>query len=626
MQLIEKGPDVPERLLQDHEEGRVVFFCGAGISYPAGLPGFGGLVTRVRDELGLAFSPPVAAAFRRGQYDSVLGLLEGEVVNGREVVRRQVATILKGNLALPDATATHEALLTLSRTRDQRQRLITTNFDRLFEEVRTAKQLSFHSYMAPLLPVPKKRWDGVVYLHGLLSAAPTASDLNSLVLSSGDFGLAYLTERWAARFVGELFRSMTVCFVGYSINDPVLRYMMDALAADRLLGESPPEVFAFGSYNKGENGRESAAAEWRAKNVTPILYREYKHHHYLHRTLREWAKIYRDGVEGQESIVTRHARSKPGGSTAEDDYVGRLFWALSQSSGLPAKRFAEFDPLPSLDWLEPMSKTQYGHSDLERFGVRGNREPDNKLTFSLLVRPSPYTLGPQMRLVGHHSLREGKLDDVMVWLARWLARHVNDPALLLWVAVHGPRLHDAFAWQVDKALKEPGVRPAMLRLWRIALSGRLYDMTRHIDLYSWAERLKANGHSPGLRLELVSLLVPQVQLSQPMRVGEEAGNGERDAGEKVRDLVNWEIVLRTDHVRDALRPLSNEASWRGLLAESLPDFTGLLRDALDLMRELDGASDRSDFSYVAHPSIEPHEQNRDFNEWTVLIDLGRGLN
>ena len=31
-----------------------------------------------------------------------------------------------------------------------------------------------------------------------------------------------------------------VCFVGYSINDPVLRYMMDALAADRMLGEVTP--------------------------------------------------------------------------------------------------------------------------------------------------------------------------------------------------------------------------------------------------------------------------------------------------------------------------------------------------------------------------------------------------
>lgn len=32
---LKNGPDIPERLLQIHEEGRVVFFCGAGISYPA---------------------------------------------------------------------------------------------------------------------------------------------------------------------------------------------------------------------------------------------------------------------------------------------------------------------------------------------------------------------------------------------------------------------------------------------------------------------------------------------------------------------------------------------------------------------------------------------------------------
>lgn len=47
MQFVKNGPDVPERLLQIHEEGRVVFFCGAGISYPAGLPGFDGLARRL---------------------------------------------------------------------------------------------------------------------------------------------------------------------------------------------------------------------------------------------------------------------------------------------------------------------------------------------------------------------------------------------------------------------------------------------------------------------------------------------------------------------------------------------------------------------------------------------------
>ncbi len=32
MKLIENGIDIPNKLLRDHEDGRVVFFCGAGVS------------------------------------------------------------------------------------------------------------------------------------------------------------------------------------------------------------------------------------------------------------------------------------------------------------------------------------------------------------------------------------------------------------------------------------------------------------------------------------------------------------------------------------------------------------------------------------------------------------------
>ena len=132
--------------------------------------------------------------------------------------------------------------------------------------------------------------------------------LDSLVLSSGDFGLAYLNERWAARFVSELFRNFTVCFVGYSLDDPVLRYMMDALAADKRLGESSPEMFAFGCHSKGKE--DDVAEEWKAKNVTPILYREHQRHAYLHRTLRVWADTYRVGVLG-EGAHRRAMRDEP---------------------------------------------------------------------------------------------------------------------------------------------------------------------------------------------------------------------------------------------------------------------------------------------------------------------------
>ena len=48
-----------------------------------------------------------------------------------------------------------------------------------------------------------------------------------------------------------------------------------------------------------------------------------------------------------------------------------------------------------------------------------------------------------------------------------------------------------------------------------------------------------------------------------------------------------------------------------------------MRDVLDLMRELGGADDTSDDSYVHQPSIAKHPQNRGFQEWTALIDLTR---
>ena len=121
-----------------------------------------------------------------------------------------------------------------------------------------------------MLPIPKNsRWNGLVYLHGLLPNKPDDTALNRLVVTSGDFGLAYLTERWAARFVSELFRNYVVCFIGYSINDPVLRYMMDALAADRMLGEVTPQAWALGDCAPGQEDRKTI--EWEAKGAADYV-------------------------------------------------------------------------------------------------------------------------------------------------------------------------------------------------------------------------------------------------------------------------------------------------------------------------------------------------------------------
>lgn len=77
MQFVANGPDIPDELLQAHEEGRVVFFCGAGISYPAGLPGFKGLVKKIYRLTGTTFSEIEQEAFGRGQFDATLDPLRG---------------------------------------------------------------------------------------------------------------------------------------------------------------------------------------------------------------------------------------------------------------------------------------------------------------------------------------------------------------------------------------------------------------------------------------------------------------------------------------------------------------------------------------------------------------------
>jgi SIR2-like protein len=628
MQFAKNGPNVPERLLEAHEDGRVMFFCGAGISYAAGLPGFKGLIDGIYVELGDVPSPIEAAAIKNGQFDTALGLLEARVAGGRTIVRQALVRVLTPDLTAPNALTTHDALLTLAKTRADRYRLITTNFDRLFEEVIVKRRLVIPTYKAPLLPTPKSRLNGLIYLHGSISSSPAPAELDQLVVSSGDFGLSYLTDRWAARFVSELFRTYTVCFVGYSINDPVLRYMMDALAADRLLGESPPEMFAFGSYSGGKLAKSSD--EWLAKNVTPIMYKESGGHAALRKTLATWAGTYRDGVLGKEKIVLANALAKPVASTAEDDFVGRMIWALSDKQSLPAKRFAEHDPVPPLDWLEPLLEDRFAHLDLVRFQVTPDRDLDKRLVFSLLHRPTPYKRASWMSLVQLDRWGAGQWDEVMFQLARWLARHLDDPKLLLWVTSRGGPLHPQFGAVVKERLAKKPPSAVMAMLWRLVLSGRIAYRTFDMSIYEFAERLATEKPTSSMKLEFRGYLMPRVKLRQPMKMWDEEKSTESldqdsssPAERRVSQVVDWDVVATVDHLHSALEDLRRSPNWKPLLRGFLIDATALLRDAMDLRRELGGADDLNDLSYVHQPSIAEHSQNRDFHDWTALIDVAR---
>ena len=251
-ELVSGGPTIPVQLMNRLDSGRAVFFCGAGVSVGtgSGLPTFVDLVQHVYDKNGMTADEVEKQALhldepdeakRRPQLDKALDLLERRDRLGATVLRRTVIERLSkdptGKLAV------HKALIALSRHANG-VRLVTTNFDKRFEEAEPDLKLID---AAPKLPVPKRHsWKSLVHLHGRIGEDDDGTDL---VLTAADFGRAYLTERWAARFVTELFREFTVVFVGYSVADPVMSYMVDALAAERAKGAQFADAYAFASYD-----------------------------------------------------------------------------------------------------------------------------------------------------------------------------------------------------------------------------------------------------------------------------------------------------------------------------------------------------------------------------------------
>ena len=264
-ELVAKGPDVPVDLLNQLDDERVVFFCGAGVSMGgnSGLPRFRRLLCEVYQSNHIEPDDVEAEALSQPAYDKVFELLERQERLGPQQLYESVVAQLSVSPTGP--LQMHRDLLALSRV-EGGHRLVTTNFDKRFGEAAAelpghGQELRIHD--APALPVPNRhRWRTLVHLHGRIQSEGNRSDL---VLTSADFGRAYLTERWAARFVTALFREFTVVFVGYSLSDPVMKYLVDAVAAERAKGDNLGKAYAFDGCDPRERARVGAG--WTARNV-----------------------------------------------------------------------------------------------------------------------------------------------------------------------------------------------------------------------------------------------------------------------------------------------------------------------------------------------------------------------
>ena len=259
------GPSIPSELLDARDRGNVVFFCGAGVSRPAGLPSFSELAKRVMKMLGTARTARSRALFEQPggaeSLDRVFNLLQQEY--RRDEVEAAVNRVLK---TPPRAnTSAHATILRLSSSATGRPRVVTTNFDHLFE--RAAKSVRIH--VAPALPDIGSvgSFEGLVYLHGRRCnpGASTGSSGKGLILSSSDFGRAYLADGWATRFVRELLQQYFIVLLGYSASDPPVRYLLEGLQSRR--ADQSSTIYAFDHGNV-----DTVLDRWRSLGVQALPY------------------------------------------------------------------------------------------------------------------------------------------------------------------------------------------------------------------------------------------------------------------------------------------------------------------------------------------------------------------
>lgn len=346
MRFIANGPAIPSQLLTARDAGQVLFFCGAGLSRAAaGLPDFIDLAGQVIDVLGSTSRSDArrlhaaAKAARDDVHsqggpdiDRVFSQLEREFEIGD--IRRAVAQSLKPqrepNLAY------HRALLALSQVRSGEVRLVTTNFDQLFE----ACDDTLRSWAPPHLPDPAfaGSFQGVVHLHGSVDAAYTEVIGDALVVSTAEFGHSYLADGWATRFIQSLMRRFTIVFVGYSAGDPPVQYLLEAVT--RFDAPTNP-IFAFHAGDE-----EQANAQWLHRGVTPIAYDPADGHAALWDTLMAWAERARDPVGWTESVL-RRAQSGPEALLPHER--GMVCDVVSSSDG--ARALTTVLPLIPASWL-----------------------------------------------------------------------------------------------------------------------------------------------------------------------------------------------------------------------------------------------------------------------------------
>lgn len=541
MRFFQDGPSIPDELLNARDADEVLFFCGAGVSQAdASLPNFTVLAENVLELLGSALDSPARKLFDAGRHfeketgltglvatDRIFGMLEREF-EPREV-QEAVARALKPQLDY--SLDAHRTILDLSRTRAGVARLVTTNFDLLFEQC----EPGIDSFNPPQLPDPRRDRDfrGVIHLHGRVDSAYSRACDDEFVLSSADFGHAYLSDGWATRYIQELLRRFRIVFVGYSADDPPVQYLLEAF---NRFEKNSHKLYAFQSGDATQ-----AIAQWAHKGVEPIAYNSANGHAALWRTLSAWAERARDVGGWYDRLITSAVKGPALMKPHERGMVAHLTSTVTGARLLSSAKV----PLPA-NWLCVFDRDaryapphKIGLYDLasssfdpfEVFGLDSDMPPapvdpdqiyskravpENAWSGILLLPIDCHNLLSEgvAKLSGFHADVAADLPPRLSHLGFWFVKISHQPAALWWAAKQ-LRLHPVVQQRIEWALRQNAdlYTSAVRDGWRVLLaSWRQKLVDRDACRYEIENKAHLEGWSPSFVREVIELYHPVINV------------------------------------------------------------------------------------------------------------------
>jgi hypothetical protein len=356
--------DIDEKLIDRLEEGEVVVFVGAGVSaqaYPnqkekTYYPTFKGLVYEIGKRIGKKLSEEEETLLGQGFSDRILGIWDRDEGNIHSIA----AEILREN-EQGQRIVLHQAIIRLF-PEGADPRIVTTNFDNLLAHARNVEGFEsdprWQIYEAPSLPPANRdRFKGMCFLHGRVSHP------NEMILTDKDIGRAYMDEGWALRFAHDLFRNFNVLFLGYSLEDPPLRYLSLALE-----GGNEKKHWALVPDQPNKKKKDDVERDWKRRGVKPIWFTAKRNDfRALERAIRDWAEDNRRGYIDKKNLLTGWASSNPVKLPPPEVDRARHFLKIPEL----LRDFSEND----LDenWFDKL--VEWGHFD---FILKSSGKPDRK--------------------------------------------------------------------------------------------------------------------------------------------------------------------------------------------------------------------------------------------------------